>query len=514
MPPPLGSTQRRFLIVQIDGLSDRVLRLALGQGQMPTLARLLREGALSLAPIPVGLPTSTPAFQARLMYGEPAVDIPAFEFLDKRRREYRWFPQPWTAAAVEAAHADGHAGIMSGGRTYGCVFSGGAADSVLTFSRLLRPSFGWGTFGVRAMLVPSMLLAWVTSKLVVASAAEGVRGFLYALGRTPMPPAGQPLSRRVALRWLRELFTLSVTADLYAGARALYVNFVGYDVLAHALGPEHPEAFRELRRLDRSIRELWRVVRRVPELRYDVFVLSDHGQVESVPFELACGGERPVDAILTAFGRPPSAVTARRRNAVWSGDLCVLMAGPNINLYLMDVPGHAPESTIEARHPGALGRLSGHPGIGFVLVRGREGFTCYYRGQPYRTPLPSGPTGCPVFDRPDRALLVRELEGLLAMPSGGDIMIFGNESPHGCVSYLGERGSHAGPSPEEFYGFVLAPPSVPFDWSRVTGPSDLYPLFASYARAPDPSASGREPPQLLPSGAARREEPSEARLSR
>ena len=48
---------------------------------MPALARLLRDGALGLHSIPSGLPTSTPAFQAGLMYGGP-VDVPAFEFLE------------------------------------------------------------------------------------------------------------------------------------------------------------------------------------------------------------------------------------------------------------------------------------------------------------------------------------------------------------------------------------------------------------------------------------------------
>ena len=42
---------------------------------MPALARLLRAGALGLHSIPSGLPTSTPAFQAGLMYGGP-VDVP------------------------------------------------------------------------------------------------------------------------------------------------------------------------------------------------------------------------------------------------------------------------------------------------------------------------------------------------------------------------------------------------------------------------------------------------------
>jgi hypothetical protein len=69
---------------------------------------------------------------------------------------------------------------------------------------------------------------------------------------------------------------------------------------------------------------------------------------------------------------------------------------------------------------------------------------------------------------------------LLAMPSSGDLVVYGHYTAKGCVSFLGERGSHAGPSEEEMYGFVLAPARLSFDFSQVSGPRDLYPLFAEY----------------------------------
>jgi hypothetical protein len=55
---------RWFLIVQIDGLAHTVLEKALSTGRMPTLARLLDREGFRLQRMPVGLPTSTPAFQA------------------------------------------------------------------------------------------------------------------------------------------------------------------------------------------------------------------------------------------------------------------------------------------------------------------------------------------------------------------------------------------------------------------------------------------------------------------
>ncbi len=101
-----------------------------------------------------------------------------------------------------------------------------------------------------------------------------------------------------------------------------------------------------------------------------------------------------------------------------------------------------------------------------------------------RIPPPPGPTGCPLFDRPDRDLVARSLESLLAMPSAGDVVAFGHYTAAGCVSFLGERGSHAGPSESELYGVVLAPPAVSFDFDAATGPLDMYPLFVRYQDGP------------------------------
>src|SRR3989449_8945462 len=86
------ATQRRVLIVQIDGLSRSVLEQALADRTAPFLARLLRQRGWRLTPLSVGLPTSTPAFQLSVMYGVRP-DIPGFHYHDKRRRSDVYFPR-------------------------------------------------------------------------------------------------------------------------------------------------------------------------------------------------------------------------------------------------------------------------------------------------------------------------------------------------------------------------------------------------------------------------------------
>jgi hypothetical protein len=508
---------RRLVVVQVCGVSHDVLAEALGRGDMPGLGQLLALGRFRLYRIPGSLPTSTPAYQAAVMYGGP-VDVPGFEFLEKRTGTYRWFPRPWDAAAVEARHADGHRGILAGGRAYGAVFSGGAEDTVLTFARLLRLEPLWGRLGLRARLRPGLAFARVALRMSVLTAWETARwlgAVLRSLAQSRALPSPLPPLRRVAVSgWLRELFTLGATLDLKAGVPALYVNFVDYDVQAHALGPRHPGTRRALRAVDASIGRIASVVDQLPAARYDLYVVSDHGQLPSVPFEAVSGGVSIVDVVVGLVGPdrlsgPAAAVPAaelvvplrmplwpfaptwqknlaylehrlRERNAVWVGGLCIVPAGPNVNVYLTHTTERVLVEAIETRYPGALARLAAHPGIGHVLARDRAGAVCYDRNGVHRISSAPSRTGCLLLDRADRAAVVRGLEDLLAMPSGGDLILLGHDTAMGCVSYLGEPGSHAGPSPEEMYPFVVAPADVTFDFGAVLRPRDLYRCFAAY----------------------------------
>jgi hypothetical protein len=134
---PPAVTHRRLLIVQIDGLSRAVLDQGLASGHMPFLKRLLRRHGYRLEPMAVGMPTSTPAFQMAAMYGVRP-DIPGFHYFDRELQSDIHFPRRGHAALVEAKHTAGRRGILQGGSAYGCVFTGGADNSLFTPSRLSR----------------------------------------------------------------------------------------------------------------------------------------------------------------------------------------------------------------------------------------------------------------------------------------------------------------------------------------------------------------------------------------
>lgn len=82
---------------------------------------------------------------------------------------------------------------------------------------------------------------------------------------------------------------------------------------------------------------------------------------------------------------------------------------------------------------------------------------------------------------------MRDLSELMAMPSAGDLVLYGIGAAGGDVSFLDERGAHAGPSEAELHTFLLHSPTVTLPAEALTHPIQLYPHFAAYGR----DAAGR-----------------------
>jgi Type I phosphodiesterase / nucleotide pyrophosphatase len=514
--PPPAPGRRRLLIVQIDGLSRAVLEEAMARGRAPFLAWLLRRRGYLMAPMCVGLPTSTPAFQLAAMYGVRP-DIPGFHYHDKRRKSDVYFPRGGDAAHVEHTQAAGRRGIVTGGGTYGCVFTGGAESNLLTFAMIKRPT-GAGLIRTASKLV---VIGWVLAKGTVASTVEVVRALLRMVADPLSPASGswKWLAIKLGISvWLRELFTLAVAHDIYAGVPTIYVNYLDYDVAGHAWGPRHRRALQALRRVDASIHRLWRVLRRVPEHGYDLYVLSDHGQAASLPYVRLTGGRRIEQSLFEDFFAAHTAEVAdsperdgRRlvsglealraqrapgffqrfvnyleqdfpwvlgglRGAREHGGIRVIAAGPNAFVYFLEMPEPLTLEQIEERYPGLAKRISASPGIGIVLVRSASGPLCFWRGAPYGLDaLAAGPFA----GRADLERIVEGIRDLMSMRSAGDLVIYGIDAPQGNVSFVAEVGAHAGPSVDELHTFLIHPARVTVP-APITHPVQLYPHFARY----------------------------------
>jgi hypothetical protein len=121
-------------------------------------------------------------------------------------------------------------------------------------------------------------------------------------------------------------------------------------------------------------------------------------------------------------------------------------------------------------------KISKSAGVGFVLVRSANGPVCFWHGRRHQF-HESGPG--PFAQRPDAPLVVQGVVDLMNMPSAGDLVIYGTGAPEGHVSFIPERGSHAGPSFDEMNTFIVRPEKVILA-SPITHPVQLYDHFIRY----------------------------------
>ena len=157
----------------------------------------------------------------------------------------------------------------------------------------------------------------------------------------------------------------------------------------------------------------------------------------------------------------------------------VIAAGPNAFVYFLDDPAPLTIERIEARYPGLPEEMSRARGIGLVLVRTTGDPVCFWRGKRYRMEdLGAGPFA----DREDVELVAAGIRDLMAMPSAGDLVLYGLEASHGHVSFISEVGAHAGPTADEMQTFIITPPGVSLP-SPITHPVQLYPHFDRYQDA-------------------------------
>jgi len=283
---PEGATDIPGVVfIQIDGLGLAVLRRALRDGNAPTLARWLASGSHRLLGWETGWSSQTGASQCGILHGS-TFDIPAFRWLEKETGTRLVSNHPRSAAEIERRHSDGRGLLHADGVGRGNLYTGDAAQNILTMSVAgrRRGRVGQGYYGYFAdpyntLRTLAGFVAEIMRELVQASRQRRHdvrprvrRGGLY------------PFLRAFATVVTRDLTTQTLIGDLYVGRSVIYADFVGYDEVAHHSGPERYDALDTLRRLDRDLGRLERAAANAPR-PYRFVVLSDHGQSQGTTFE-------------------------------------------------------------------------------------------------------------------------------------------------------------------------------------------------------------------------------------
>ena len=481
-----------LLMIQIDGLGLAVLRNAMRAGRMPTLDSLIRDGSARLDPWVALLPPVTPVSQAGILHGNND-QMPGFRWFVKRSGTLLAANTPEGAAEMMHQVSDGRGLLSDDGASIGNLVTGDAARSYLTMATIEERSDPGDPRRLRGLYISQVNYL----RLLVLTVGEVVKE-LYQRERQRARGIEPRIHRNVSYALeraltnvaLRNLTTALVIEEMFGGARSIYVDYTGYDALAHHVGPERDEAFDALDGLDRTIGSLIKVARETPR-PYRLVVLSDHGQCLGAPFSQRYGelledvarrlmgveprAGSPADeefhhsagVILGELGRGPSIraratrLARRHRASAEAGDPGELLACASGNLallYLTVSPERLDREEIDRRYPDLIRGLLTHPGVALVLVHsaihgpvvlGRDGANHLATGHIVGTdPLAEA--------EPYAAESLRRLD---AFDNAGDVCVIGpyDKASDEVVSYEELVGSHGGLGGRQSHPFLLHP---------------------------------------------------------
>ena len=301
-----------ILFLEIDGLALPILERAMAEGWMPNLARWKAEQNYVLTGWEPDLSSQTSASQAGILLGDNS-DIPAFRWFDKPSGKLMVSSQLRTARQIEDRIGIEN-GLLRHGASRWNIFSGGASDSILTYSvagsGLRSPSSGYIAYFLNPFTFP---------RVVGHFAGDVVRERWQAWRQVR-----KDVKPRIHRKWqyafvraatttlMQEAGLFFLLSDMFRGLSSVYITLFAYDEVAHHSGIDREDAFQVLKLLDRMFGTLERARASAPR-PYHLVILSDHGQSMGATFRQRTG--RSLGELVTTLVDPERQVTVDERAA-------------------------------------------------------------------------------------------------------------------------------------------------------------------------------------------------------
>jgi uncharacterized membrane protein YvlD (DUF360 family) len=289
------------ILFEIDGLGEGVLREAIRDGHVPTIARWLSDGTHRMFGWECDLSSQTGASQAALLLGSNW-DMPAFRWYEKESGRTMVSNHPADAAEIERRHSTG-AGLLAGeGTSRGNMFSGDASRCTATMSVIRDRSRSKAADLFAYFSDPYGFMRTIVLSLADIASERRAAARQRRSGAPHVDRKGAyPLIRAAIAVVMRDLVTALLMADIVEGVPIGYATFVGYDEVAHHSGIREADALAVLGRHDRQLARLERATAQSPR-PYHLVVLSDHGQTQGAPFRQRYG-ETLEDVVRGALAR-------------------------------------------------------------------------------------------------------------------------------------------------------------------------------------------------------------------
>ena len=500
---------RGLVMLETDGLSYQRIQKAINDGYMPTLKLMIEEEGYKLSRVDCGIPPTTPACQAGILQGNNT-NIPAFRWLDKKTGKLLAGGQ--AAAIVEPVLSDGN-GLLRGGSSIGNMFSGDAAKSILTFSKIMA-----GTPEDKKQRARDMYLLMRNPYFLVRVLVLFFGDVFLELWqgwqqrRKDVQPRlnrlhnGYPFLRAAVNVFLRDIGTYFTILDIVRGVPAMYTLYAGYDEIAHHSGPYTHDTDISLRQFDKQVARIKKVIEEKAPRPYEIILLSDHGQSFGPTFKQRYGlsilefiqqqmpegtavagsgggddGTIGVAAMMDELqnmqsqeqgGRVGQAAIRQGQRAIQSNlskqesfqeakpaNITLAYGGNGALVYFDLFPRKVTLNELNTAYPGVVDKLVAHEGIGFVIAY-EDDLTPVAFG---KTGARNLSTGDVVGDDPlapfgDIELRAWQLRRMADFENSGDLILNSTIYPDGTVAALEELiGNHGGLGGEQTDAYMFHP---------------------------------------------------------
>jgi uncharacterized membrane protein YvlD (DUF360 family) len=519
------------VVLQIDGLAEPILRRAIAEGRMPTLASWIASGSHRLVGWECQIPSMTTASQAGVLHGDYS-DLPAFYWYEKEHRRLMASGRPSDLHDVESRLSNGQGLLAGHGWSVMALFSGDAERSIMTTTTSVddagKLAVEPGDFaaymidpynlyrGLAGFVGEALLECWQALRQRI----ENVQPRTHRAGKFCLQRAASVVIARDATTW-------GVVLGMYQAQPVIFCNYLGYDEVGHYAGPETRDAMASLPGIDRQIRQIQHAALEAPR-PYRLVVFSDHGMTTGHLFKTVYG--KPLDELVRELINADSAVLlsgakdeglghisgflneltqsqnmagrgARRLFGEGEGDgpvdltkykehaaeaqnaeVVVTSSGNLAHVYFAQVSDRLSLEQVMTTYPGLIESLVGHEGVEFVLaVSEARGPVVMTRRVVRELDAQNGLEGDDPLAQysPHTASF---LSRLARFPHSGDVMVMGKYDPStGQVITMDELvGAHGGVGGMQTQPFVL----YPSEWTdrppTIVGADGLHNFFRQH----------------------------------
>lgn len=278
-----------IIMLEIDGLSMNILQKAINKGVMPTLKSWL-EKTHTLKEWETDLSSQTGASQAGILHGNNE-NIVAYRWVEKENNNKIIVSGKLShAPLIEKKISNGN-GLLKDGISITNMFSGDSEIATLTSSKtrsmLKLYNTSLNTLFEDTYNFPRIIVLFLWDILVELKSqiTHIFRNIQPRLRRTIV----YATIRAGANVILREATTEILAATMIDGkADTAYATYMGYDEVAHHSGVMDEDVWSVLKQIDKQFYRLQKTIED-NNRKYEIVVLSDHGQVNGATFKQRYG---------------------------------------------------------------------------------------------------------------------------------------------------------------------------------------------------------------------------------